>query len=212
MSVHIYFTFCYIYCYCCHCHYHRHYHHHSHSYCPYYCHCYLNYSSLGFAILRRLGNWYKGMAEYELLLDHTDFDYQAYGGCFNGLGSALMASVNQTAVREYRYSNLVRRLRNALGKTAALTFDLNRFCYLGCLFVSILWLVMFEAFVCGRSHEAVLAVMLYICIIIYLYVYLQALCTLTSLPYLYRRHSLFSPDDEGFLPWNRKRRRSATRR
>ena len=59
---------------------------------------------------------------------------------------------------------------------------------------------MFEAFVCDRSHEAVLAVMLYICVIIYLYVYLQALCTLTSLPYLYRRHSLFSPDDEGFLP------------
>jgi hypothetical protein len=70
---------------------------------------------LGFAILRRFGNWYKGMAEYEILLDHTDFDYQAYGGCFNGMGSSLTASINQTAVVEYRYSHLMRRLKNSLG-------------------------------------------------------------------------------------------------
>ena len=56
------------------------------------------------------------MAEYELLLDHTDFDYQAYGGCFNGIGSSLIASINQTAAVEFRYSNLIKRLRNSLGK------------------------------------------------------------------------------------------------
>ena len=51
------------------------------------------------AVLRRLGNWYKGMAEYELLLDSTDYEYQAYGGCFNGIGSSLMSSMNMTAIR-----------------------------------------------------------------------------------------------------------------
>lgn len=74
------------------------------------------FTFIGFAILRRLGNWYKGMAEYEILLDHTDFEYQAYGGCFNGMGSSLTASINQTAVVEYRYSHLMRRLKNSLGK------------------------------------------------------------------------------------------------
>lgn len=73
------------------------------------------FTFIGFAILRRLGNWYKGMAEYEILLDHTDFSYQAYGGCFNGMGSSLTASINQTAVVEFRYSHLMRRLRNSLG-------------------------------------------------------------------------------------------------
>ena len=74
------------------------------------------FTFIGFAILRRLGNWYKGMAEYEILLDHTDFEYQAYGGCFNGMGSSLTASINQTAVVEYQYSHLMRRLKNSLGK------------------------------------------------------------------------------------------------
>jgi hypothetical protein len=72
------------------------------------------FTLIGLAILRRLGNWYKGMAEYELLLDHTDYEYQAYGGCFNGIGSSLMASINNTAVVQYRYNHLMRRLKNSL--------------------------------------------------------------------------------------------------
>lgn len=76
------------------------------------------FTYIGFALLRRLGNWYKGMAEYEILLDHTDFDHQAYGGCFNGMGSSLIASINQTAVVEYRYSHLMRRLRNSIGTSS----------------------------------------------------------------------------------------------
>ena len=83
---------------------------------------------LGFAILRRFGNWYKGMAEYEILLDHTDFDYQAYGGCFNGMGSSLTASINQTAVVEYRYSHLMRRLKNSLGLLMLFFFLKSTFC------------------------------------------------------------------------------------
>ena len=66
------------------------------------------------AVLRRLGNWYKGMAEYELLLDSTDYEYQAYGGCFNGIGSSLMSSMNMTAISEYRYTHLMRRLVDSL--------------------------------------------------------------------------------------------------
>lgn len=34
---------------------------------------------VGLAVLRRIGNWYKGMAEYEILLDQTDYDYQVSG-------------------------------------------------------------------------------------------------------------------------------------
>jgi hypothetical protein len=82
------------------------------------------FTFIGFAILRRLGNWYKGMAEYEILLDHTDFSYQAYGGCFNGMGSSLTASINQTAVIEFRYSHLMRRLRNSLGTYALISRDI----------------------------------------------------------------------------------------
>ena len=66
------------------------------------------------AVLRRLGNWYKGMAEYELLLDSTDYEYQAYGGCFNGIGSSLMSSVNMTAISDYRYTHVMRRLVDSL--------------------------------------------------------------------------------------------------
>jgi hypothetical protein len=54
------------------------------------------------------------MAEYELLLDNTDYEYQAYGGCFNGIGGSLMASLNHTAVAEYKYTQLVRNLVGAL--------------------------------------------------------------------------------------------------
>ena len=66
------------------------------------------------ALLRRLGNWYKGMAEYEVLLDNTDYEYQAYGGCFNGIGSSLMSSMNLTSVSQHRYTHLMRRLVDSL--------------------------------------------------------------------------------------------------
>ena len=72
------------------------------------------FSFLGLALLRRVGNWYKGMAEYEILLDRTDHDYQAYGCTLNGIGTTLLSSINQTAVTQYKHTQLCRRLVAAL--------------------------------------------------------------------------------------------------
>lgn len=65
-------------------------------------------------ILRKIGNWFKGMAEYELLLDKTDYDYQSYGCNLNGIGGWLLSSMNATAVSQYKCSNSTRILENVL--------------------------------------------------------------------------------------------------
>lgn len=36
----------------------------------------LFFGFVGVAVLKRIGNWYKGMAEYEILLDRADYEYQ----------------------------------------------------------------------------------------------------------------------------------------
>jgi len=57
-----------------------------------------------------------GLAEYEVLLDHTDHEYQAYGGCFNGIGASLLAALNGSAVVKHHYSHLASRLVDALDR------------------------------------------------------------------------------------------------
>jgi hypothetical protein len=72
------------------------------------------FAIVGLWVLKRLGSWYKGMAEYEILLDRTDHDYQAYGCNLNGIGGSLLASIDPAAVSRYKHSQLLRRLASAL--------------------------------------------------------------------------------------------------
>lgn len=72
------------------------------------------FTMIGVFLLRKISNWYKGMAEFELLLDQTDYDYQSFGCILNGIGGSLVSSINQTAVSEFKYTYLYRRLSAAL--------------------------------------------------------------------------------------------------
>ena len=66
------------------------------------------FTLIGVFLLRKISNWYKGMAEFELLLDQTDYDYQSFGCILNGIGGSLVSSINQTAVSEFKYTYLYR--------------------------------------------------------------------------------------------------------
>ena len=72
------------------------------------------FTLIGVFLLRKVSKWYKGMAEFELLLDQTDYDYQSFGCILNGIGGSLVSSINQTAVSEFKYTYLYRRLSAAL--------------------------------------------------------------------------------------------------
>ncbi len=72
------------------------------------------YSMFGLLILRKISNWYKGMAEFELLLDHTDYEYQTYGFILNDVSGSIISSINQSVVHEYKYSYLYRKLIDAM--------------------------------------------------------------------------------------------------
>eukprot|EP01038_Epipyxis_sp_PR26KG_P007397 gene7397-10082_t len=71
---------------------------------------------LGLAILKRIGHWYSGMAEYEILLDHTDYDYNSFGSHLNGVGIAVLSSLNQSTINELKYGSLYNRLAVSLDK------------------------------------------------------------------------------------------------
>ena len=72
------------------------------------------YTVFGLLILRKISNWYKGMAEFELLLDNTDYEYQTYGFILNDVSGSIISSINQSAVNEYKYSYLYRKLIDSL--------------------------------------------------------------------------------------------------
>ena len=72
------------------------------------------FTLVGLAIMKKISNWLKGMTEYELLLDQTDYDYQMYGCILNDLGGTIITSINQTAVDEYKYSYLNKKLLTSL--------------------------------------------------------------------------------------------------
>ena len=72
------------------------------------------FSIVAVAILKRIGKWYKSMADYEILLDRTDYGYQSYGCNLNNAANALLSSINQTAIVEYQHQVLFQKLTTSL--------------------------------------------------------------------------------------------------
>lgn len=54
------------------------------------------------------------MAAYEILLDQNDHDYQLFGSTLNDATSSLLASIDKTAVTDYKYGDIVKRLYHSL--------------------------------------------------------------------------------------------------
>lgn len=69
---------------------------------------------LAYWVIRRVISWYQDIAEYEVLLDQTDFVYQSYGCNLNGIGEWLLSSMNQTAINQFGYESLLKSLENSL--------------------------------------------------------------------------------------------------
>ncbi|KAJ1443991.1 hypothetical protein B484DRAFT_389157, partial [Ochromonadaceae sp. CCMP2298] len=74
------------------------------------------FGGLGFFLIRKLSNWYSGMAEYELLLDEKDFLYQSQGMTLHGIGASLIASLNQTALQTLKLDSLCGKIVLALDR------------------------------------------------------------------------------------------------
>lgn len=65
-------------------------------------------------IINRIINWYKGIAETEILLDKTDYIYHSYGYNLNGIGNWLISNFNQTTIQKHNYGNIIKHLENVL--------------------------------------------------------------------------------------------------
>lgn len=61
-------------------------------------------------------NWYRGMAEYELLLDQRDKEYQTHGAVLHDIGVHILSSLNHSAISALKYDNLYDKIVSALEK------------------------------------------------------------------------------------------------
>ena len=66
------------------------------------------------SFIYRIINWYKGIAEAEILLDKADYVYHSYGFNLNGLSSWLISKLNQTDIIKYDYVQIIKNLETSL--------------------------------------------------------------------------------------------------
>lgn len=69
---------------------------------------------LGYRVIKIIENWYQGLSEYELLLDHNDYHYQAYGKSLESFETILLSSFNESIAYSNKYSSLYNKLSLAL--------------------------------------------------------------------------------------------------
>ena len=100
----------------------------------------LGLSCLGFLVFQKFSQWYRNIAETELILDQviirnivydrfhfyfhcicvfpfptqTDHSLKSFGSNLNGLGVSFLASLNHTAIEECGYSDLFKKMETVI--------------------------------------------------------------------------------------------------
>lgn len=72
--------------------------------------------NIALAIIRRVAHWYTGIAEYEILLDKEDHDYQLFGAHFDGHGLKLLSNLDSDLVNSLGYEKVFQRLCTAISR------------------------------------------------------------------------------------------------
>lgn len=65
-------------------------------------------------LIKRVMSWYRGIAEFEILVDKTDYIYQSYGSNLNGINSWLISRLNHSSIQHYNYQTISRNIENIL--------------------------------------------------------------------------------------------------
>jgi hypothetical protein len=70
----------------------------------------------GVVVARRVVNWYRGISDFEVLLDKRDVQYHTHGGVLRQAAVTVLSGVNHTAVTELKYEALYDKIVSALDK------------------------------------------------------------------------------------------------
>lgn len=72
------------------------------------------FTSLGILVLKCFESWYKGMAEFEILLDSTDLEYQSFGSNMHAVSTSLVHILDPFDVTDRRLASMYNKLSVAM--------------------------------------------------------------------------------------------------